>query len=127
MKPAIRTALSLLPLVLQFSAMASAWGGISFAVLAVTGFIKKHEGKLDIPEPTQLLVEHSSAAKLIVVGFFAVSVLTFLITRLKVKEETDRLIIQNAVYGFVWCFAVTYVGGVLMAAVLPYLPFLNRP
>ncbi len=120
MTPSTRTGLSLVPLVLQFAAMASALGAISFFVPAVAEFLKTHEGKFAVPGPTRLLVEHSGAAKLVVVGLFAFSVITFLFTRFKMKEEADRLAVQSAVYSVVWLVAVTYVGGVLMAAALPH-------
>ena len=120
MKPAVRTGLSFLPLVLQFACMTSALGAISFFVPAVAAFLKTHEGKFVVPGPTRLLVEYSGAAKLVVVGLFAVSVITFLVTRSKMKEEADRLVVQSAVYSAVWWLAVMYVGGVLMAAALPY-------
>lgn len=120
MKPAVRTGLSILPLFLQFAGMASALGAISFFVPAVAAFLKTHEGKFVVPGPTRLLVEYSGAAKQVVVGLFAVSVITFLVTRFKLKVEADRFAVQSAVYSVVWLVAVTYVGGVLMAAALPY-------
>ena len=120
MKPSTRTGLSLIPLALQFAAMGSALGAISFFVPATAAFLKTHEGKFVIPGPTRLLVEHSGVARLVIVGLFAVSVITFLVTRFKMKEEADRLAVQNAVYSVVWLVAVTYVGGVLMAAALPH-------
>lgn len=120
MTPSTRTGLSLVPLALQFAALASALGAISFFVPAVAEFLKMHKGKFVVPGPTRLLVEHSGAAKLAVVGLFAVSVITFVITRAKMKEEADRFVVQNAVYSAVWLIAVTYVGGVLMAAALPH-------
>lgn len=126
MTPSTRTGLSLVPLALQFAAMASALGTISFFVPAVAAFLKTHEGKFVVPGPTRLLVEHSGGAKFVVVGLFAVSVITFLVTRSRMKEEADRFVVQGAVYSAVWWFAVMYVGGVLMAAALPYFA-LNSP
>jgi type II secretory pathway component PulF len=126
MTPTTRTGLSLIPLALQFVAMVSALGAISFFVPATAAFLKTYEGKIVVPAPTRLLVEHSGAAKLVVVGLFAVSVITFLITRFKLKEEADRLAVQSAVCSAVWLIAVTYVGGVLMAAALPHFALGSR-
>lgn len=36
------------------------------------------------------------------------------------KEEADRLAAQSAVYGAVWYASIVCIGGVLMAAALPY-------
>ena len=120
MKPGTRAIVSILPLVLQGLATITGITAVSFFVPAVVSFLKKHEGKFVVPGPTRLLVENASAAKIVVVGLFAVSVLTFLLTRMKMKEEADRLAVQGAVYGAVWYVGVIYVSGVLMAAALPY-------
>jgi hypothetical protein len=126
MKPAIRTGLSFLPLILQFFAMASALAVISFFLPPLIAFLKTHEGKFMVPGPTRLLVEHSSAAKIIIVGLFGVSLISFLVTRSKMKDEFDRLLVQSAVYGLVWYAGILYIGAVLMAAALPYFA-LNQP
>ena len=120
MKPGTRTFLSIAPLALQFMAMASALAPISFFLPPLVAFLKKHEGKFVVPGPTRLLVEHVSAVKAIIVGLFAISLITFLVTRFKMKEEADRLAVQGAVYAAVLYAGIIFVGGVLMAAALPY-------
>jgi len=120
MKPGTRLTFSIVPLVLQGLAMLSGITAVSFFVPAVVSFLKKHEGKFVVPGPTRLLVENPGAAKLVVVALFAVSVVTFLLTRLKMKEEADRLAVQGAVYSVVWYAGVVFVSGALMAAALPY-------
>jgi len=120
MKPETRTAISIVPLGLQGVAMISGVATVLFFVPEVVAFLKEHEGKLVIPRPTRLLVDHPGAASLVVVGLFSVSVFTFFFTRLKMKDEADRLAVQGAVYGAVWYAGTSYIGGVLMAMALPY-------
>jgi hypothetical protein len=121
MKSGARTVVSLVPLAFQGLAALSAVTVISFFQPRVVNFLKNHEGKLVVPGPTRLLVEHAGAAKMVVVALFAVSALTYLVTRSKMKEEADQLVVQGAVYGAVWYTGIIYVGGVLMSAALPYL------
>jgi type II secretory pathway component PulF len=120
MKPAVRTALQFLPIVLQGAGVAAALGIISFIVPVTTRLIKEAEGKTPIPTPSRLLVEHAGAAKLAILVLFAISVVTFLVTRSKMKEESDRLIVQGAVFSLVWYVGITLLGGVVMAALLPH-------
>ena len=95
MKPAIRTTFQFLPIMLQGAGVAAALGIISFIVPVTTRLIKEAEGKTPIPTPSRLLVEHAGAAKLAIVVLFAISVVTFVVTRSKMKEEADRLIVQG--------------------------------
>lgn len=120
MKAGTRAIVSIIPLVLQGTAMLSGTAAVSFFVPAVVSFLKKHDGKFVVPAPTRLLVDNPGAAKLVVVALFGVSVVTFLLTRLKIKEEADRLAVQGAVYSAVWYAGIVFVGGALMAAALPY-------
>lgn len=126
MSPAVRRSLSLLPLALQFLASVSAMAVISFFLPVLSAFLAEHEGKFMVPGPTRLLVEHTAAAKLIVFGFFAFSAISFVATRYKMKEEADQVVMQSTVYGVIWYVGIVYVGGVLMAAALPYFALHNQ-
>lgn len=120
MKLGFRTALQFLPIVLQGAGVAAALGIISFIVPIAARLIEEAEGKTPVPTPSRLLVEHAGAAKLAIVALFAVSVVTFLVTRSKMKEEADRLIVQGAVSSVVWYAGITLLGGIIMAALLPH-------
>jgi len=112
--------LQFLPIVLQGAGVAAALGIISFIVPIAARLIEEAEGKTPVPTPSRLLVEHAGAAKLAIVALFAVSVVTFLVTRSKMKEEADRLIVQGAVSSVVWYAGITLLGGIIMAALLPH-------
>jgi hypothetical protein len=120
MSPRTRTIVLIIPLLFQGMAMLLGITAVSFFVPGVVNFLKKHEGKLEVPAPTKLLIENPGAAKFVVVGLFSISLLTFLFTRVRMKEEADRLAVQGAVYGAVWYAGIIFVGGALMAAALPY-------
>jgi|GEM_PF-2623142 len=120
MKPATRTVFALVPLGIQLVAVTAALSVISFFIPALVAFLKENEGKFVVHGATRLLVEHTGAAKAVLVGLFAVSLITFLITRSKMKEEADRLAVQSAVYAIVWYVGLIYGGSILMAAALPY-------
>jgi hypothetical protein len=120
MKPGTRTIVSLFPLVLQGGAALFAVQVISFFMPGVVSFLKAHEGKITVPRVTHLLVGHVTAAKMVILGLFAVSVITLLFTRSKMRDEVDRLAVQSAIYSAIWLIGVIYFGGILMAAALPY-------
>ena len=126
MKSGARDVLSLVPLALQFIAMCSAIGAISFAARAMNGFVLEHNQSGKIPAPSRLALGHPSAAMIIVVVLFAISVACYVITRSKVKEDADKAAIQNAVYSATWYMGVIFVGGVIMAEFLPYFAFHSR-
>lgn len=123
MKAGTRSVLAILPLALQGLAAFSAIKAISFFLPVVVEFLKAHEGKFPVPRPTRLLVAHPMAASAILFGLFAVSVLTYFVTRTKVKEEADQLAVQSAVYGVIWHLGLIFFSGLLMAAALPFFAF----
>ena len=123
MKSAVRTGLSLIPLAFQILVVAPVIAAISFLLPALAAFLRANEGKFTVPAPTRVLLQHAAAAKLILLGLVVISAVGFIVTRYTVREEADRLVIQNIISGFVWYFCVTIVGGILMAAMLPYFAY----
>jgi len=120
MKPGVRTVLQFLPVALQFAAMAAAIGIVSFITPMTQRLIQEAEGKVAVPSPTRLFVENAGAAKAVFIALFLVSVLTMVITRVKMKEEADRILVQSAVLSSVWYLGITLLGGIVMAALLPH-------
>jgi hypothetical protein len=120
MNPRLRTILQLLPIALQFVAMAAAIGLISFMAPVTQRLIHEAEGKVAIPTPSRLFVENVGAVKIVLVALFLVSSLTMVFTRTKVKEAADRMIVESAVLSIIWYVGITILGGVVMAALLPH-------
>jgi hypothetical protein len=127
MKPGTRKVLSFVPLGLQFVAMATAISIVSFIVTAAQGVIEEAEVKVQIPAPSQLLVENSGIAKLLLVALFSMSVITYFWTRKKMSDEADQLAIQSTVYSVVWYIGITILGGMVMAGLLPYFALHSAP
>lgn len=120
MKSGVRTVLRFLPVALQFAAMAAAIGIISFVTPMTQRLIQEAEGKVAIPSPSRLFVENAGAAKVMLIALFLVSVLSMVLTRAKMKEEADRVLVQSAVFSTVWYLGITLLGGIVMAALLPH-------
>lgn len=120
MKQRTRTFLTLLPLGLQALALMGALGIISFMVPVTTRVIELAESEVDIPAPSQLLVDNAGVAKFLLIAIFSVSVIAYFYTRHFIKEEAEQAIKQNAVYGIVWYVGITILGGMVLAALLPY-------
>jgi len=120
MKSGIRTVLRFLPIALQFAAMAAAIGLIAFITPVTQRIVQEAEGEFAVPSPTRLLVENAGAGKAMFVALFLVSVLTMILTRTKMKEEADRILVQSAVFSGVWYLGITLLGGIVMAALLPH-------
>tara|TARA_R110002111_G_scaffold38072_2_gene72750 strand:+ start:321 stop:707 length:387 start_codon:yes stop_codon:yes gene_type:complete len=127
MKSGTRKLLSIIPLGLQFVAMVSAISLISFIVPATQHVINEAEGKIQIPTPSQFMIENSGAAKILIFGLFAISAVTYFWTRKKMKEEADQLAIQSTVYGIVWYVGISVLGGMVMAGLLPYFALHSAP
>jgi hypothetical protein len=57
----------------------------------------------------------------IFIALFLVSVLTMVLTRAKMKEEADRMLVQSAAFSAIWYLGIILLGGIVMAALLPHL------
>ena len=112
--------MSYLPLVLQFACTGAAIGFVSFAAPVTTRLISEAEGRIQIPAPSRLFVEHTGVMKAVFVGLFLVSLVAVLVTRAKMRDEVDRMIVQSAIVSIVWYLGVTALGGMVLAALLPY-------
>lgn len=121
MKQGTRTFLKLLPLGLQGFVLIGALGVVMmFMVPIAAQIIEEAEGKIQMPAPSLLLVEHAGVAKFLLVAIYAVSLCTYSFTRKFIKNEAEQVIIQNAVYGAVWYVGIVFLSAMAMAAILPY-------
>ena len=120
MNPKLRTVLQLLPIALQFIATLAAVGLISFIAPVTQRLIGEAEGKVAVPAPSRLFVENVGAAKMALIALFLVSAVTMILTRKKMKEEADRMLVQSAVLSTIWYVGITLLGGIVMAALLPH-------
>jgi hypothetical protein len=120
MKQGLRTILQLLPIALQFFAMSAAIALISFMAPVTQRLIHEGEGRVAIPAPSRFFVEHVGAAKAVFVALFLASGLTMFLTRTKMKQEADRMLVQSAAFSIVWYVGITILGGIVMAALLPH-------
>lgn len=119
MKPTNRNILSFVPLILQFLAMTSAYAMTSFLSQSVALLVKEYERGI-FPPPSLLLANHPGPAKMIVVGLFAISAVCFFVSRSRMKDESDRLAFQGAVFAIVWWLGSAYSAAVIMAALVAY-------
>lgn len=120
MKLRVRTVLQFVPIALQFFAMAAAIGIVSFIAPVTQRLIKETESSVAVPAPTKLFVENAGVAKMIMIALFLASVLSIVCTRVKIKEDADRLLVQSVVLSIVWYVGIMLLGGIVMAALLPY-------
>jgi hypothetical protein len=120
MNPKLRTVLQLLPIALQFIATIAAVSLISFIAPVTQRLIGEADGKVAVPAPSRLFVENVEAAKMALIALFLVSAATMILTRKKMKEEADRMLVQSAVLSTIWYVGITLLGGIVMAALLPH-------
>lgn len=120
MKPAHRSALRTIPILLQLFAAASAWAVIDYFLPAATAFAQKHQ-ELQLPAYTLLVANYPGTVKAGIVVLLVISWLTSKVSARKLNDEADTLVMVNAIQALVWFLGVVLVGGVLVASALPFL------
>jgi hypothetical protein len=120
MTPRLRSNLIFLPLGIQLLAAITAVGALGFVNTALSGFVAEYRGELILPAPSRLFLDHPAVVQGIVLGLFVLSCLGCYWSRKKVKDEADQLVIQGVIQSVVWCLAVIYVSGAIMAGLLPF-------
>lgn len=95
-------------------------------LIPVTNKLIQDKHIVHLPAPTRLLTGNDSVATWLPVFFAAAFGLSIWTIKSRYKDEADRLSLELVAHTIIWFIAVTYWGGVCMAAFLPWAIAINR-